>query len=218
MTGAQQVDPLGPVLFAIALQQIIDKLRQKMAAAVQRYNGALRKPCFLAFYIDDDVLLADHCILADVAHYLTTAEPRSFGLHLKLSGTKAWCPHSRVYQSHKPQQRRKKIATRLITTTIGSIIITVIIIVVTSGHSIRATLASIVELELFNSAPQSVRATLCGARYYIVDEIAKTLHLLTELDDAHTSFTLLRACFAGTKMNFRLRCVPTHLTEGAAAK
>ena len=51
-----------------------------------------------------------------------------------------------------------------------------------------------------------------------IDEVAKALHSLTELGDAHNSLTFLRPKFAGTKMNFLLRSVPTHLIAGVAAK
>ena len=57
VTGVQQGYPFGPVLFAINLQPIINKVQQKVAVAAHGYGGALRNPFFLAFYLDDGVLI-----------------------------------------------------------------------------------------------------------------------------------------------------------------
>ena len=195
--GVQQGDPLRSLLSAHALQSTIDRIRRKVFAATRHYQGALAKPCMMAFYLDGGVPVADHRILADVAHYLSTEEPLSHGVHLKLSGTKVCLPTlppPRSSENNANNQRSRSLELLYPEN-----------IQIHRGHGI-----------ILHGSPIGSEELAMRTRGHQVKEIAQTLLMLTELNDAHVTFTLLRACFSGTKINALLRTVLPLLTATTA--
>lgn len=51
-----------------------------------------------------------------------------------------------------------------------------------------------------------------------LDKVARSMQLLSEMNDAHVAFTLLRCCLSAAKINFHLRTIPVSQTGAAAPR
>lgn len=77
VTGVQQGGPLGPLLFAIALQEPLLKLDQHLRSTFPEEDVAL-----LSFYMDDGVIIANNPALVEALDFLNSAYVKGFGVHL----------------------------------------------------------------------------------------------------------------------------------------
>jgi hypothetical protein len=78
-TGVQQGDPLGPLLFALALQPLVARIQETVA------------PLLNAWYLDDGALVGTPNQLASALCILRELGPAS-GLHLNLAKCELWWP------------------------------------------------------------------------------------------------------------------------------
>ena len=161
--GVQQGDPLGPLLFAMALQPTLLKLRHRIEAwkqelGIETNDGA---PSTLAFYLDDGVIIERHEILQRVLKFFEGDDAIERGLHLCLQKCTVWWPNipdndiTNAYPNTKQQIRG--IGLPILQSPIGS-----------HRYMIEMTMKKAEELQpLFRD--------------------------ILDLNDAHTSFALLRA-------------------------
>ena len=78
----QQGDPLGPLLFAIALQPIAADLRKRL----QESGSSTDSPLLLSmWYLDDGYIIAKYYPLQEPVAYLLPNDVKASGLHLNLS-------------------------------------------------------------------------------------------------------------------------------------
>ncbi len=193
VTGVQQGDPLGPFLFSLALHPIILRTKSLIERTHHREN-LLNHPALLAFYLDDGIIVAHHSVLAEALKFLTSNEVKSHGLHLKMDGTKIWWP-SIDQMPPNDRNRYSTIPFALDRTPPPN-----------GGGGGISILGS----------PLGAESFMTNAVCKKADEIQSALELLPKLEDAHTAFSLGRACFGTCRMNFLLRTVPPkYTTEGA---
>ena len=89
-TGVQQGDPLGPLLFALALGELLEDYKVQVRKWDQELGGnaiAVR-----SFYCDDGVFVGHHTILQRTLDYFGSPKAKSYGLHLRLDKCEVWWP------------------------------------------------------------------------------------------------------------------------------
>lgn len=79
MSGAQQEDPLGPLLFPLALKPVTDRLQ-----ALLPPNPSPPEVSFFVFSTDDGVINAPHSVLSRVPEELAFPHILSYGLHPRM--------------------------------------------------------------------------------------------------------------------------------------
>ena len=184
--GVQQGDPLGPLLFALALHPVIAELRkcidhwQREADAVSTTDD---RSLLLGFYIDDGFIVARHHVLQRAHAYLDGQCARAAGLQLG-SKCELWWP------TQPPPAERARYSTR-------------IRINATGGTSL---------LGAHIGTHEHTRAQFTSA----VRTLAPLMQRLGELRDAHVAFSLLRACFGVCRVNYALRATPADSTDEGA--
>ena len=91
VTGVRQGDPLGPLLFAIALRPVTLELRKRLQiSSSSEVNGA---PDVLnVWYSDDGFIIANHEKLRSAVDYLLSNDVKDCGLHLNLAKYEVWWP------------------------------------------------------------------------------------------------------------------------------
>ena len=80
--GIQQGDPMGPALFALAIQPLITKAKQ---ATMERFGN--EGVDVIAFYLDDGVVAGDH---HHVKYFLDHLVKGLDGVGLKFEPAKSW--------------------------------------------------------------------------------------------------------------------------------
>ncbi len=187
--GVQQGDPLGPLLFALALQPLLIKLQQLVRewdTALPGSGAGPESPSLLAFYLDDGVLIGRHTILQRVLHFFASREVKEHGLHLNMSKCTVWWPNLPENETTSDYP----IPVRLLRN---------------EGHNVL-------------KVPIGSHRHMIQASTRRVQELRGLFDVVVALDDAHASFTLLRSCLSTCQVNYLLRTVPPTATRQAARK
>ena len=87
--GVQQEDPLGPLLFAIALQPIAADLRKRLQESESSTDSS---PLLTMWYLDDGYIIAKHHQLREAVAHLLSNDVKASGLHLNFSKCHVWWP------------------------------------------------------------------------------------------------------------------------------
>lgn len=95
-TGVQQGDPLGPLLFALALHTPLAKLRERL------HTNHPSETHLLSFYLDDGFIIGSHDTLRDALKELDSQDFKVHGLHLSVPKCQVWWP------SEPPSDMRSK--------------------------------------------------------------------------------------------------------------
>lgn len=85
--GVQQGDPLGPLLFALALQPVLSKIADTTTPDL----GHDVQPLLL-WYRDDGVIIGKHSYLQNALRTLRSTDTLGRGLHLSLEKSSIWWP------------------------------------------------------------------------------------------------------------------------------
>lgn len=80
--GVQQGDPLGPLLFATALQPLAEDVQSILMRPDEDGNQC---PSFSTWYLDDGYVIATHAKIKEVLQFMRSQSMTGSGLHLKLS-------------------------------------------------------------------------------------------------------------------------------------
>ena len=179
-TGVQQGDPLGPFLFAIALKPIIDRMR---ALIPTWQNEADRHQP--GSESERDCLLAfymDDGVIVGRHFVLLRALDFLRSREVRQKG---------FYLGHKCSVWWPSAP----------------------DHDMRARYDHDVA-QSFNEGTLLLRAPIGSLQYMVsttremVRERADSIRTLSDVPDAHVAFSMLRACFGTSLMNYALRCVP----------
>ena len=87
VTGVQQGDPLGPLLFAVALHPMAVELKERLQ---DTDDCREHEPLLSMWYLDDGYIIATHQKLQKALDYLLSDEVKRSGLHLNLSKCEIW--------------------------------------------------------------------------------------------------------------------------------
>ncbi len=82
MCSLRKGDPLGPLLFALALQPIIQELNDKLRTwQKEMMNNANTELLLFVFYLDDVILIGRHELLQKAIEFLGSDKAVSRGLY-----------------------------------------------------------------------------------------------------------------------------------------
>jgi len=118
--GVQQGDPLGPLLFSIALRPILRHFESKLMS-----NNAplLRTQRMLAFYMDDGFIIANHHALRTILDVLNSPEAKAYGLFLGTPNELWWpspIPQNELDKYPPDVKINKETGTHILKAPIGS--------------------------------------------------------------------------------------------------
>lgn len=187
VTGVQQGDPLGPLLFALALHAILKKLKQLIEDLQQAERGeeaeAARLLLLLLFYFDDGVIVAKHSVLRRVLSFFDSHEAKGYGFHLRMDKCSVWWPSA-------PDHADREAYPSEVEQSYGS-----------GTKVLQAPIGTAEYME------QSVVEH--------VQSLQPLLDAISELEDLHVALPLLRSC-AAVCLNYLLRLVPSACTKKGA--
>ena len=201
--GVQQGDPLGPLLFCLALRPVLEELRKRMDIESfqnrsyhqhqqQQQDLEHHRQFMIAFYMDDGIILAPHHQLVNSLQSLGSNEVKTFGLHLRMDKTRIWWP------TPIPPQVKSQYPEE---------------IVYDDGDDDGGVGVS--RTQVLGVPVGSMQYTRRVMSEY-TQKKARTVRKLDGLNDAHVTFTLLRTCFGAGQVNYHLRTVPYEATAQAA--
>ncbi len=88
VTGVQQGDLLGPLLFWLgidaALRDLQATIRELQNSTHARDTATAKLLHLLMFYLDDGVVIASHSVLQRVLEFFSSEAAKVFGFHLRL--------------------------------------------------------------------------------------------------------------------------------------
>ncbi len=190
-TGVQQGDPLGPLLFAMALRPVLRELHKHLQPSSPPSTDlstlSVHSPTpdhHIMFYMDDGIITGHYTILLQALCFLNSHSVRQHGLELCTHKTKIWWPSpaSDSIRNLFPADitHQTHTGTLVLNSPLGPV--------------------------------QYQRNFMLG---YTRDKI-QTMRKLPDLQDAHVTFTLLRATFSVSQLAYHLRTTPPQATEDAA--
>ena len=80
VTGVQQGDPLGPLLFSAALHTVLKELKTILEGLQSEREDS--KLLMNIFYLDDGAIIATHDLLQTVLHFFASQQAKEHGPHL----------------------------------------------------------------------------------------------------------------------------------------
>ena len=89
VTGVEQGDLLGTLLFAIALQLVTLELRQRLQT-ISSCEGNDTRDVSNGWYFDDGYIIANHQQLSSAPDYWMSDEVDNYGLQLNLAKCEVW--------------------------------------------------------------------------------------------------------------------------------
>ena len=187
VTGVQQGDPLGPLLFSLALHAALTRLSLLLLSEQDSdEESAGIKPMLLqSFYRDDGIIVAKHGKLRQVLDFFDSHEALQYGLHLRLDKCSIWWPTEPAVdvRSAYPPQVQQEYG---------------------RGNWILG-------------APVGTDDYVRQATVKYVQTLAPLTKAIRELEDMQVALTLLRHCAGACKIVYLLRTVPTTLVLEAAS-
>ena len=190
--GVQQGDPLGPLLFSLALQPVLERLRYNIGiwrnelGLPTRQKADKNEPSLCVFYLDDGLLIDHHEILRKAVEFLNSHPVRQYGLHLRVEKCNIWWPTQPTEQhasKYPPNLQRIK----------------------TEGH------------EVLKSPIGTHRFLTENVDQRIMALLPKFSDIL-DLEDAQVSLMLLRSCLGICQVNYLIRTVPSAATMRGMAR
>ena len=109
--GVQQGDPIGPLLFALALRKVTARIAEKWPDLL-----------LSAWYLDDGTVIGNRDTLGELVHFLGSDEVRSIGMQINMSKCEVWWPTGNVLVPELPLAvvRAPAMGTEVLKIPIGS--------------------------------------------------------------------------------------------------
>ena len=180
VTGVQQGDPLGPLLFSLVLHDLLAQMPPMLAETADydlppaADNDPL--PARRMFYIDDGYVLGPHAALKHAHDFFCSPLVRAYGLAIENDKTCIWWPTA------PPEEVRMSYPDTL------------------KQH--YSPLTTVMQ------APVGDDEQVAKHLAEWVQDCQPTFDALVEMADAHVAYRLLRECFSACRINFLLRVVP----------
>ena len=92
VTGVQQSDPLGPLLFSLVLHAALIRLNSLLSERNGEETAAMKPMLLQSFFLDDGTIVAKHDKLRQVLNFFDSQEALQYDLHLRLDKCSIWCP------------------------------------------------------------------------------------------------------------------------------
>ena len=191
--GVQQGDPLGPLLFTLALRPVLLRLSEKLSewreealANDMEIDQGKETPSMLSFYLDDGVIVDRHEVLQRALGYMNSDEARSYGLHLCVQKCNLWWPKPPTSESDDGYP--------------------------VALNRIRQPCHSVLKAPIGGHRQLVERVDAQVAR------MEQTFNDIVEIDDAQTTLALLRVTMGVCQINYLLRTVPASATKRGAQR